>query len=205
MWHASCRERFSGAGENGARSPIGEMLDNNDDDKNQLDTDPHTHATNTKDNDNDNDKDSNNQQVVGINPIPEHFNEEEIEEKEQEPAQEPEPEPEQEQEVDPPSSEGRWQDRPNLNLDSQDSINGWEAEDHSEAAEESYDENYLGTSYDWFADISRPRSYWEDRRKSWYQQMLDSNSANEEIRQLIERCTVPFLYSFDASSSYVLS
>ena len=203
MWHASCRERFSGAGENGARSPIGEMLDNNDDDKNQLDTDPHTHATNTKDNDNDNDKDSNNQKVVGINPIPEHFNEEEIEEPAQEPAQEPELE--QEQEVDPPSSEGRWQDRPNLNLDSQDSINGWEAEDHSEAAEESYDENYLGTSYDWFADISRPRSYWEDRRKSWYQQMLDSNSANEEIRQLIERCTVPFLYSFDASSSYVLS
>ncbi|XP_038877490.1 putative uncharacterized protein DDB_G0271606 [Benincasa hispida] len=206
------REKFSGVGENGARSPIGEMLNNNDEDKNQSHTNAHTppHATNT----NEKEKDNDNEQVVGIHSnsinndqILEGFKEEQIEEREreqeqeqkQEIEQEQEPKQEQEQgeEVDPPSSEGTWQDRPNLNLDSQDSINGWEAEDQSEAAEESYGADYVGTSYDWFSDISRPRSYWEDRRQSWYQQMLDSSSANDEIRQLIQRKTVSTFLSSD--------
>lgn len=201
MWHASCRERFSGVGENGARSPIGEMLNNNDENKNQSNTNAHTppHATNTNDKEKDNYND--NQQVVDIhstsinnnNQILGDFKEEQIEEPEPEKDQEPE----EEGEADPPSSEGIWQDRPDLNLDSQDSNNGWEAEDQSEAVEESYGADYVGTSYDWFADISRPRSYWEDRRQSWYQQMLDSNSANDEIRQLIQRYTIPLFHSFE--------
>ncbi|XP_023003952.1 uncharacterized protein LOC111497396 [Cucurbita maxima] len=85
-----------------------------------------------------------------------------------------------EQELDPPTSEATWQDTPDLNLDSPDSISG------SEDREETYER----TSYDWFTDISRPRSYWEGRRQTWYQQMLDSTSANDEIRQLIKRKTV---------------
>lgn len=195
------RERFSGVGENGARSPIGEMLNNNDENKNQSNTNAHTppHATNTNDKEKDNYND--NQQVVDIhstsinnnNQILGDFKEEQIEEPEPEKDQEPE----EEGEADPPSSEGIWQDRPDLNLDSQDSNNGWEAEDQSEAVEESYGADYVGTSYDWFADISRPRSYWEDRRQSWYQQMLDSNSANDEIRQLIQRKTVSNFLSSD--------
>lgn len=39
----------------------------------------------------------------------------------------------------------------------------------------------------WFSEISRPRRHWEDLRQAWYQQMLNSNSENEEIRELLER------------------
>uniref|UniRef100_A0A7N0T7B5 RING-type domain-containing protein n=1 Tax=Kalanchoe fedtschenkoi TaxID=63787 RepID=A0A7N0T7B5_KALFE len=44
--------------------------------------------------------------------------------------------------------------------------------------------------YDWFSDISRPRRYWEDRRRQWYQQVLETASEDTEIRQLLERKTV---------------
>lgn len=174
------------------------MLNNDDDDKTQSDTNANTqthshtpHVINT----NEKDKDNDNQQVVGMHSnntdddqILGGFKEEQIEKQEQK-QQKPdqELEPEQGGEVDLPSLEGIWQDGSKLNSDSQDSMNGWEAEYQSEAGEESYGADYVGTSYDWFADISRPRSYWEDRRQSWYQQMLDSNSANDEIRQLIQR------------------
>ncbi|KAL0542541.1 hypothetical protein IC582_017607 [Cucumis melo] len=196
------RERFSGVGENGAKSPRGEMLNDNDDDKTQPDTNANTHTPPHVINTNEKDKDNDNQQVVGIHSnntdndqIIGGFKEEQIEKQEQKPDQELEPE--QGGEVDPPSLEGIWQDGSKLNSDSHDSMNGWEAEYQSEAGEESYGADYVGTSYDWFADISRPRSYWEDRRQSWYQQMLDSNSANDEIRQLIQRKTVSNFLSSD--------
>lgn len=158
---------------------------NNDDEKTQSDTD--THATCNNDNDNHqvgasasasacvSDSDSaihsSSMNTVDDHPIPEDVKEQT-----------------EDQGHDPPTSEPTWQDTPNLILNSQDSIHGWE---ESEAAEENYgaESDYMGTSYNWFTDISRPRSYWEDRRQSWYQQMLDSNSANDEIRQLIERYT----------------
>lgn len=46
----------------------------------------------------------------------------------------------------------------------------------------------------WFADIARPRSYWEDRRQAWYQEMLTTASENNEIRQLLERYNFPFTF-----------
>ncbi|KAM5587003.1 hypothetical protein ABKV19_005776 [Rosa sericea] len=60
------------------------------------------------------------------------------------------------------------------------------------------DYQYYGeTNYDWISEISRPRSYWEDIRKSWYQEMLNSNSEKGEIHQLLERRTVSNFLSSD--------
>lgn len=190
--YASCRERFSGVlGENGARSPLGEMLNNNDDDdKPQSETDTHVSSTN----DDSNDK----QQVVAIhsnidNPIPGDVKEQ-IEEQGCD------------QEMDPPTStsEATWQYTPSLNLDSQDPVDEWGG-DSEAAVEETCGSDYVGTSYDWFTDISRPRSYWEDRRQTWYQEMLDSNSANDEIRRLIKRYTIPVTHfpNFTNESAFV--
>jgi len=54
---------------------------------------------------------------------------------------------------------------------------------YEEMVEESYDEN----NYDWISEISRPRSYWEERRQAWYREMLDTGSPNEDIQVLLER------------------
>ncbi|XP_050232748.1 uncharacterized protein LOC126681277 [Mercurialis annua] len=51
--------------------------------------------------------------------------------------------------------------------------------------------------YDWFTDIARPRSYWEDQRQAWYQEMLNTSSDTSEIRQLLERRTVSTFLSSD--------
>ncbi|PRQ30179.1 putative transcription factor C2H2 family [Rosa chinensis] len=60
------------------------------------------------------------------------------------------------------------------------------------------DYQYYGeTNYDWISEISRPRSYWEDIRKSWYQEVLNSNSEKGEIHQLLERRTVSNFLSSD--------
>ncbi|KAJ6393328.1 hypothetical protein OIU77_022738 [Salix suchowensis] len=62
-----------------------------------------------------------------------------------------------------------------------------------------WDENEIGgegedffeqINYDWFSDIARPRSYWEDQRKARYEEKLTTSSDNDEIRQLLERGTV---------------
>ena len=53
-----------------------------------------------------------------------------------------------------------------------------------EASEQYY---YEEPSYDWITNISRPRSYWEDRRRAWYREMLETGSDNEEICQLLQR------------------
>lgn len=52
---------------------------------------------------------------------------------------------------------------------------------------EAFDMNYDETSYDWISEISRPRSYWEERRQAWYSEMLNTESHNEDIRKLLER------------------
>ncbi|PON83565.1 43kDa postsynaptic protein [Trema orientale] len=96
-----------------------------------------------------------------------------------------------------PSSSVTWQETSseNRNLDSQETADAntcfddWEGNDIAEELEDNYFQ-YAETSYDWITDISRPRSYWEDRRQEWYQEMLNSNSENVEIRQLLERGTV---------------
>ncbi|KAF4391399.1 hypothetical protein F8388_008010 [Cannabis sativa] len=72
----------------------------------------------------------------------------------------------------------------------------WNGNDAAEELEENYSQ-YADTSFDWIADISRPRSYWEDRRQEWYQEMLNSNSEKVEIRQLLERGTVSSFLASD--------
>ncbi|KAK9937268.1 hypothetical protein M0R45_014069 [Rubus argutus] len=60
------------------------------------------------------------------------------------------------------------------------------------------DYQYYGeTNNDWISEISRPRSYWEHIRKSWYQEMLNTNSEKGEIHQLLERRTVSNFLSSD--------
>ncbi|GAB2220323.1 hypothetical protein Droror1_Dr00007968 [Drosera rotundifolia] len=53
-----------------------------------------------------------------------------------------------------------------------------------------YEEEIPVTNLDWINEISRPCSYWEDRRQAWYKEMTDSSSANEEIRKLIKSKSV---------------
>lgn len=65
-------------------------------------------------------------------------------------------------------------------------LNNWDVNITGEE-EEVGEPNLLETHYDWFSEISRPRRHWEDLRQAWYQEMLESNSAKEEIRQLLER------------------
>ncbi|CAK8531605.1 unnamed protein product [Lathyrus sativus] len=62
-----------------------------------------------------------------------------------------------------------------------------------EMVEENYDEN----SYDWFSEISRPRSYWEERRQAWYKEMQDTGSPNDDIQVLLQRRTVSTFLSSD--------
>ncbi|XP_061342437.1 uncharacterized protein LOC133288643 [Gastrolobium bilobum] len=63
--------------------------------------------------------------------------------------------------------------------------------------EEANDHYYNEASYDWISPISRPRSYWEERRQEWYREMLDFGSDNDEIRKLLERRTVSTFLSSD--------
>ncbi|RID46077.1 hypothetical protein BRARA_I02764 [Brassica rapa] len=58
-------------------------------------------------------------------------------------------------------------------------MNGWE-----ECEEEQYYYN------DWLSEISRPRSYWEELRKSRYLEVMNTRSEKEDIRRLLERRTV---------------
>ncbi|CAH8382098.1 unnamed protein product [Eruca vesicaria subsp. sativa] len=62
-------------------------------------------------------------------------------------------------------------------------MNGWE-----EYEEEEY---YNGeANNDWLSEISRPRSYWEELRKSRYLEVMNTRSEKEDIRRLLERRTV---------------
>lgn len=69
-----------------------------------------------------------------------------------------------------------------LSMDACSSSGLW-CDDEQEVSEEQTTES----NYDWISKISRPRSYWEDRRQSWYQEMLKKSSANEDILQLLQR------------------
>lgn len=52
---------------------------------------------------------------------------------------------------------------------------------------EEIDHNYNESNYDWISEISRPRSYWEERRQAWYREMLDTGSPKEDIKELLQR------------------
>jgi hypothetical protein len=80
------------------------------------------------------------------------------------------------------------------NLDSQTtidsttaSVNFWNENGIAEELEVS-DHEYAESSYDWIGDISRPRSYWEGRRRERYEEVLN-NTSNGEIHKLLERYT----------------
>ncbi|XP_011008218.1 PREDICTED: uncharacterized protein LOC105113660 [Populus euphratica] len=62
----------------------------------------------------------------------------------------------------------------------------WDENEIGEEGEEYFEQ----INYDWFSDIARPRSYWEDQRKARYEEKLGASSYNDEIRQLLERGTV---------------
>ncbi|KAL0795929.1 hypothetical protein Bca101_067306 [Brassica carinata] len=65
-------------------------------------------------------------------------------------------------------------------------LNGWEYQEEYE--EEQY---YYGeTNNDWLTEISRPRSYWEELRKSRYLEVMNIRFDKEDIRRLLERRTV---------------
>ncbi|KAJ6695161.1 hypothetical protein OIU74_014327 [Salix koriyanagi] len=75
-------------------------------------------------------------------------------------------------------------------------LSGWE--DHEVEEEEGYFEQ---TSSDWYSDIARPRSYWEDQRRARYEEKLSASSDNDEIRQLLERRTVSSFLTSDLRDS----
>ncbi|KAF5742394.1 RING/U-box superfamily protein [Tripterygium wilfordii] len=87
------------------------------------------------------------------------------------------------------TSQGRAETTGSLN-----ESNDTEVEEEQEADEPL---EFLDSTYDWFSDIARPRSFWEDRRQAWYEEMLSSSSENEEIRRLLERRTVSSFLSSD--------
>lgn len=62
-------------------------------------------------------------------------------------------------------------------------LNGWEEQEEYED-EQSY---YGELSYDWFTEISRPRTYWEDLRKSRYLEVMNTRSDKDDICKLLER------------------
>ncbi|CDY31650.1 BnaA05g08970D [Brassica napus] len=71
-------------------------------------------------------------------------------------------------------------------LESQETSFVWEYQEEYED-EQSY---YGETSNDWFTEISRPRTYWEDLRKSRYLEVMNTRSDKDDICRLLERRTV---------------
>lgn len=61
-------------------------------------------------------------------------------------------------------------------------LNGWEPEEYED--EQSY---YGEPNNDWLSEISRPRSYWEELRKSRYLEVMNTRSEKEDICRLLER------------------
>ncbi|XP_028799269.1 putative uncharacterized protein DDB_G0277255 [Neltuma alba] len=104
--------------------------------------------------------------------------------------------------------EGR-EEKHNNNVSDQtsdDEMEEEEEEEEGEGSEEEYDERMydeieeVGNSseqsygdaanFDWTSQISKPKSYWEDRRQAWYKEMLNNESQNNDICQLLQRRTV---------------
>ncbi|WZY92382.1 hypothetical protein YC2023_064711 [Brassica napus] len=71
-------------------------------------------------------------------------------------------------------------------LESQETSFVWEYQEEYED-EQSY---YGEMSNDWFTEISRPRTYWEDLRKSRYLEVMNTRSDKDDICRLLERRTV---------------
>ncbi|KAE8709260.1 Detected protein of unknown function [Hibiscus syriacus] len=68
--------------------------------------------------------------------------------------------------------------------------------------EDHYQQYFVESNdYDWFTDISRPKSHWESLRKAWYEEVLNATSKNGEIRQLVERGRVSSLLASDFTES----
>ncbi|CAI0546215.1 unnamed protein product [Linum tenue] len=65
-----------------------------------------------------------------------------------------------------------------------------EEEQEEGAGDDDQQEYFEEAPYDWFSDIARPRSYWEDMRRSWYDEMLSTGCENKDIKELLERKTV---------------
>ncbi|KAF8110161.1 hypothetical protein N665_0086s0002 [Sinapis alba] len=73
-----------------------------------------------------------------------------------------------------------------LLLETQETSFRWEEQEEYED-EQSY---YGEMSNDWFTEISRPRTYWEDLRKSRYLEVMNTQSDKDDICKLLERRTV---------------
>ncbi|GMJ00619.1 hypothetical protein HRI_003731000 [Hibiscus trionum] len=86
--------------------------------------------------------------------------------------------------------EGNGNEQP-LGLDSRSSAyyNNDINENEVAEEEEDYYQQYFDETndYDWFSNISRPKSYWESLRKAWYQEVLTTALKNGDIRELVER------------------
>ena len=63
-------------------------------------------------------------------------------------------------------------------------LNGWEDEEEYDDEQSYY---YGETNNDWLTEISRPRSYWEELRKTRYLEVMNTRSEKEDIRRLLER------------------
>ncbi|KAK9726076.1 hypothetical protein RND81_05G188500 [Saponaria officinalis] len=72
-------------------------------------------------------------------------------------------------------------------------------EEEEEIQVEEFDSDFkmLEPNLDWTIDIARPRSYWEDRRQTWYQEIFSTHPQDEEIRQLLERGSVSSVLASD--------
>ncbi|CAN8290555.1 unnamed protein product [Cochlearia groenlandica] len=67
-----------------------------------------------------------------------------------------------------------------------DYLNNWEEQEEYEDEKYYYGE----TNNDWLSEISRPKSYWEELRKSRYLEVMNNRSDKEDIRRLLDRRTV---------------
>ncbi|KAF7840266.1 Protein neuralized [Senna tora] len=62
--------------------------------------------------------------------------------------------------------------------------NNFEEIQEVETNEQCYNDE---ASFDWISQISKPRSYWESLREAWYREVLETESKNEDICQLLQR------------------
>ncbi|XP_009141411.1 uncharacterized protein LOC103865364 isoform X2 [Brassica rapa] len=77
-------------------------------------------------------------------------------------------------------------------LEKQETSHRWEEQEEYEEEQSCYGEM---SYYDWFTEISRPRTYWEDLRKSRYLEVMNSRSDKDDICRLLERTVSDFLQS----------
>lgn len=62
-----------------------------------------------------------------------------------------------------------------------------EEEEEGDDDEEEVNNGVEDTASERFLGVARPRSYWDDRRKAWYRQILAAESDDSEIRELVQR------------------